>query len=42
MITCREDYLDVLPNIEFGIIEVYRADRSLIGFDVKHAIDALV
>jgi hypothetical protein len=37
-----EENLDVLQNIEFGIVEVYRADRSLIDFDVKDAIDALV
>ena len=34
--------LDVLQNIEFGIIQVYRADPSLIDFDAKDAIDALV
>jgi hypothetical protein len=33
---------DVLQNIEFGIIEVYRADPSLLDVDVKDAIDALV
>lgn len=37
-----EKNLDVLQNIEFGIIEVYRADRSLLDMDVKDAIDALV
>src|SRR3974390_1444205 len=34
--------LDVLQNIEFGIIDVYRADPSLLDFDAKDAIDALV
>lgn len=34
--------LDVLQNIEFGIIEVYRADPSLLDIDAKDAIDALV
>ena len=34
--------LDVLQNIEFGIIQVYRSDPSLIDFDAKDAIDALV
>jgi hypothetical protein len=38
----REEKLDVLQNIEFGIIEVYRADKSLLDFDVKDAMDALV
>lgn len=37
-----EERLDVLQNIEFGIIEVYRADRSLLDIDAKDAIDALV
>ena len=37
-----EKNLDVLQNIEFGIIEVYRADRSLLDIDVKDAVDALV
>jgi hypothetical protein len=37
-----EKNLDVLQNIEFGIIEVYRVDRSLLDVDVKDAIDALV
>jgi hypothetical protein len=37
-----EKNLDVLQNIEFGIIEVYRANPSLLDVDVKDAIDALV
>jgi len=37
-----EKNLDVLQNIEFGIVEVYRADRSLLDLDVKDAIDALI
>src|SRR5580698_7082513 len=37
-----EKNLDVLQNIEFGIIQVYRADKSLLDFDVKDALDALV
>ena len=37
-----EEKLDVLQNIEFGIVEVYRADKSLLDFDVKDAMDALV
>lgn len=37
-----EKNLDVLQNIEFGIIEVYRADPSLLDIDAKDAIDALV
>ena len=37
-----EKNLDVLQNIEFGIVDVYRADRSLLDIDAKDAIDALV
>jgi len=37
-----ETNLDVLQNIEFGIIQVYRADKSLLDLDVKDALDALV
>jgi hypothetical protein len=37
-----EKYLDVLQNIEFAIVEVYNADKSLIDMDAKEAIDALV
>lgn len=37
-----ENNLDVLQNIEFGIIQVYRADPSLLDVDAKDAIDALV
>jgi hypothetical protein len=37
-----ETHLDVLQNIEFGVIEVYRTDRSLLDADVKDAFDALV
>jgi hypothetical protein len=36
-----EKNLDVLQNIEFGVVDVYRADRSLLDVDVKDAIDAL-
>jgi hypothetical protein len=35
-----EKNLDVLQNIEFGIIEVYRADPTLLDVDAKDAIDA--
>ncbi len=37
-----EQNLDVLQNIEFGIVQVYRAHASLLDIDVKDAIDALV
>ena len=38
----HEKRLDVLQNLEFGIIEVCRADRSLLDVDAKDALDALV
>ena len=31
----EDEYLDVLQNIEFGIIGVFRADRSLLDLDAK-------
>jgi hypothetical protein len=34
--------LDVLQNMEFAIVKVYRSDSSLLDIDVKDAIDALV
>jgi hypothetical protein len=37
-----EENLDVLQNIEFAIIRVYRDDRSLIDIDAKDAIDTLI
>jgi hypothetical protein len=36
-----EKNLDVLQNIEVGIVEVYRADPTLLDADAKGAIDAL-
>ncbi len=37
-----EKNLDVLQNIELRIIDVYRADPSLLDLDVKDAMDSLV
>jgi hypothetical protein len=37
-----EKSLDVLQNIEFAIIKVYRKDGSLLDVDAKDAVDALV
>ena len=33
---------DVLENIELRIVDIYRADPSLLDLDVKDAMDALV
>ncbi|MCX6029792.1 MAG: hypothetical protein NT169_10880 [Chloroflexi bacterium] len=38
----EEDYLDVLQNIEFAIISVYRQQPALVDFDVENAINALI
>jgi hypothetical protein len=35
-------HLDVLQNIEFAIVQVYRAEPALIYLDVISAVDALV
>jgi len=37
----EEEYLDVLQNIEFGIVSVYRQDPALLDYDVLDAIEAL-
>ena len=36
-----EKNLDLLQNIEFGIVAVYREDSSLLDLDVVEALDAL-
>ena len=38
----QEKNLDVLQNLESGIIKVYRAEPSLLDIDAKDAVDALV
>lgn len=38
----EDEYQDVLQNIEFGIIQVYRETPDLIDAEVLTAIDALV
>jgi hypothetical protein len=42
MIGSDEKNLDVLQNIEYAIISIYRADPSLLDMDVKDALDTLV
>lgn len=36
-----EDNLDVLQNIEFMIVEAYKANPAITDFDVTDALDAL-
>jgi hypothetical protein len=38
----EEQYEDVLQNIEFSIINVYRQDPSLLDYDVRDAVEALI
>lgn len=38
----EDKYLDVLQNIEFAIVSVYREYSSLVDYDVMRAIDALI
>src|SRR5216683_1543651 len=42
MSNVEEDYLDVLQNIEFAIVQAAHADRTLIDVDVLDAVEALV
>ena len=41
-INVEEDYLDILQNIEFAIMSVYRDNPLLVDFDVEAAINALI
>ena len=38
----EEEYLDILQNIEFAIMSVYRDNPLLVDFDVEAAINALI
>lgn len=38
----EDKYLDVLQNIEFGIVRVYREQADLADWDVLDAIEALI
>ena len=38
----EDKHLDVLQNIEFAIVEVFRADHALHDLDVQDAVNALV
>jgi len=38
----EEDYLDVLQNIEFAIVSVYREQPGLLDFEVEKALTALI
>lgn len=36
------EYQDVLQNIEFAIVGVYRGNRALLDYDVLDALEALI
>lgn len=38
----EEEHLDILQNIEFAIMSVYRENPLLVDFDVEAAISALI
>jgi len=38
----EDTHLDVLQNIEFAIVSVYRERRNLLDYDVMRALDALI
>ncbi len=38
----EEEYLDVLQNIEFAIVSVYRENSQLTDYDVEKALNALI
>lgn len=38
----EDEYLDVLQNLEFAIVSVYRQDSELLDFDVERALNSLI
>jgi predicted transcriptional regulator len=38
----EDDYMDVLQNIEFGIVTVYRKNNALSDYNVLDALEALI
>jgi hypothetical protein len=38
----EEDHLDILQNIEFAIISVYKDEPLLMDFDVENVVNALI
>ena len=38
----EEQYLDVLQNIEFGIVRVYHEHDDLVDFEVEQALNGLI
>jgi len=42
MANIEEEYLDVLQNIEFAIVSVYRSEQALIDYDVNKILNILI
>jgi hypothetical protein len=42
MASIEEEYLDVLQNIEFAIVSVYRSERALSDYDVSKILNVLI
>ena len=38
----EEEYADVLQNIEFAIVTVYRRNNALLDYDVTSALETLI
>jgi hypothetical protein len=38
----EDEYMDVLQNIEFGIVSAYRSDANVSDYDVLDALEALI
>jgi hypothetical protein len=42
MTSFEEEYLDVLQNIEFAIVNVYRSEQALTDYDVSKIVNVLI
>jgi hypothetical protein len=42
MANIEEEYLDVLQNIEFAIVNVYRSEQGLTDYDVSKIMNVLI
>ncbi|MGE5377458.1 MAG: hypothetical protein ACM3XO_20560 [Bacteroidota bacterium] len=42
MANVEEEYLDVLQNIEFAIVSVYRSEQALSDYDVNKILNVLI
>jgi hypothetical protein len=42
MANFEEEYLDILQNIEFAIINVYRSEQALTDYDVSKIVNILI